>query len=129
MNKDLLNLYDLTKKDFDHIFERTAFIKKKQKAGEEHRPLKGKTVGLIFEKPSTRTRVSFEVGTFQLGGLALYLRWTDTQLGRGETIADTARIMSRYLNAVVIRTYEHRIVEEFAASGRGCGGFGSTGRQ
>ena len=118
MQKDLLNLYDLTKKDFDYIFERTALIKQKQKRGELHQPLKGKTLGMIFEKPSTRTRVSFEVGTFQLGGLALYLRWTDTQLGRGESIYDTARVLSRYLDGVMIRTFDQKTVEEFAGSAR-----------
>ncbi|MEI6126793.1 MAG: ornithine carbamoyltransferase, partial [Pseudomonadota bacterium] len=118
MQKDLLNLYDLTKKDIDYIFERTAFIKQKQQQGEVHHPLKGKTLGMIFEKPSTRTRVSFEVGTFQLGGLALYLRWTDTQLGRGESLYDTARVLSRYLDGVMIRTFDQKTVEEFAGSAR-----------
>ncbi len=116
MQKDLLCLYDLTKKDFDKIFSRASVLKKKQKQGEVYHPLKGKTLGMIFEKPSTRTRVSFEVGTFQLGGLALYLRWTDTQLGRGESIPDTARALSRYLDGIMIRTFKQETVEELARS-------------
>jgi ornithine carbamoyltransferase len=116
MHKDLLTLYDLTKKDFDLIFKRAAALKRYHRQGRQYHPLRGKTLGMIFEKPSTRTRVSFEVGTFQLGGLALYLRWTDTQLGRGESISDTARVLSRYLDGVMIRTFDQTIVEEFARS-------------
>ncbi|MCX8043110.1 MAG: ornithine carbamoyltransferase [Desulfobacterota bacterium] len=114
MQKDLLNLYDLTKKDFDRIFKRTATLKRMHQSHRHYHPLRGKTLGMIFEKPSTRTRVSFEVGMFQLGGHALYLRWTDTQLGRGESIADTARVLSRYLDGVMIRTFQQAAVEEFA---------------
>jgi len=115
-NKDLLSLYDLTKNDFDHIFHRAAVLKKKQKACEQFHPLRGKTLGMIFEKPSTRTRVSFEVGTFQLGGQALYLRWIDTQLGRGESVSDTAKALSRYLDGIMIRTFSQKTVEELARS-------------
>lgn len=114
MKKDLLCLYDLTKKDFDKIFNRTSILKQKLKKGQAYLPLKGKTLGMIFEKPSTRTRVSFEVGTFQLGGQALYLRWTDTQLGRGESISDTAKVLSRYLDGIMIRTFSQEVVEELA---------------
>jgi len=116
MMKDLLTLYDLTQKDFELIFKRTASLKRLHQSRRLHQPLRGKTLGMIFEKPSTRTRVSFEVGMFQLGGHALYLRWTDTQLGRGESISDTARVLSRYLDAVMIRTFQQSAVEEFARS-------------
>ena len=85
-----------------------------QKAGIEHRILAGKTLGMIFEKSSTRTRVSFETGMFQLGGQALFLSNRDLQIGRGEPIKDTARVLSRYLDGVMIRTFEHEKVEEFA---------------
>ena len=78
------------------------------------KPLEGRSVGMIFEKPSTRTRVSFQVGIAQLGGNAVYLNWGDIQIRRGEPIRDTARVLSRYLDAVVIRTFGHAILEEFA---------------
>ena len=89
-------------------------LKAKQKAGIEHHLLKGKTLGMIFEKSSTRTRVSFEVGMYQLGGQALFLSNRDLQLGRGEPIKDTARVLSRYLDGIMIRTYGHDRVEELA---------------
>jgi ornithine carbamoyltransferase len=114
MKKDLLSLYDLDPADFKVIFEKAARLKKRLKAGEYHAPLKGKTLGMIFDKSSTRTRISFEVGMFQLGGIALFLSSRDTQIGRGESIQDTARIMSRYLNGIMIRTYAQEAVEEFA---------------
>jgi ornithine carbamoyltransferase len=114
MQKDLLRIHDLTRQDLDLIFERTADLKKKKKSGQACEPLKGKTLGMIFEKASTRTRVSFEVGMFQLGGHAIYLRWTDMQLGRGESIADTARVLSRYLDGIMIRTFAQTTVEELA---------------
>ena len=112
--KDLLNLYDLKKEELEEFLTRALELKKKQKKGELYHPLKGKTLGMIFEKPSTRTRVSFEVGMFQLGGLALYMRWTDTQLGRGESVADTARTLSRYMDGIMIRTFSQATIEEFA---------------
>jgi ornithine carbamoyltransferase len=112
--KDLLSLYDLNKKDIEAFLTRALELKKKQKKGERYHPLSGKTLGMIFEKPSTRTRVSFEVGMFQLGGLALYMRWTDTQLGRGESLADTARTLSRYMDGIMIRTFSQATIEEFA---------------
>ncbi len=114
MKKDLLSLYDLDPADFIMIFEKAAGLKKLSKAGEVHQPLKGKALGMIFDKSSTRTRISFEVGMFQLGGIALFLSSRDTQVGRGESIRDTARIMSRYLNGIMIRTYAQEAVEEFA---------------
>jgi ornithine carbamoyltransferase len=90
-------------------------LKRKQQAGEEHRLLPGRTLGMIFQKPSTRTRVSFEVGIYQLGGTGLYLSAGDLQLGRGETIKDTAVVLSRYLDAIMIRTFAQADVEELAA--------------
>ncbi|MFH1078712.1 MAG: ornithine carbamoyltransferase [Pseudomonadota bacterium] len=114
MKKDLLSVYDLDPPDFKLIFEKAAMLKKMLKAGEYHAPLKGKTLGMIFDKSSTRTRISFEVGMFQLGGIALFLSSRDTHLGRGESIQDTAKIMSRYLNGIMIRTYAQEAVEEFA---------------
>ena len=115
MKKDLLSIYDLDRSDIDAIFSRAARLKELLSKGEAYTPLAGKTLGMIFDKSSTRTRLSFEVGMYQLGGLAIYLNSRDTQLGRGETIADTARIMSRYLNGIMIRTYAQKMVEEFAA--------------
>ena len=114
MKKDFLSVYDLDHADFEVIFEKAHKLKKMLKEGVPHAPLSGKTLGMIFEKSSTRTRISFEVGIYQLGGMALFLSSRDTQLGRGEDISDTARVMSRYLDAVVIRTYSQRFVEEFA---------------
>ncbi len=114
MKKDFLSVYDLTRKDFDRIFSHAATLKAMLKEGIIYQPLAGKTLGMIFDKSSTRTRLSFEAGMYQLGGLAIYLNSRDTQLGRGETIADTARIVSRYLDAVMIRTFAQESVEEFA---------------
>ena len=89
-------------------------LKRAHAAGEEHRLLPGRTLGMIFHKPSTRTRVSFEVGIWQLGGLGLYLSANDLQLGRGETVRDTATVLSRYLDAIMIRTFAQSDVEELA---------------
>ena len=114
MKKDFLSVYDLTRRDIDRIFSHAANLKAMLKDGIIYQPLAGKTLGMIFDKSSTRTRLSFEAGMYQLGGLAIYLNSRDTQLGRGETIADTARIASRYLDAVMIRTFSQESVEEFA---------------
>jgi len=114
MKKDLLSEYDLERADFESIFEGAHRLKRLLREGKEHPLLKGKTLGMIFDKSSTRTRISFEVGMFQLGGVSLFLSNRDTQLGRGEIIADSARIMSRYLNGIMIRTFSQESVEEFA---------------
>ncbi|PLX85011.1 MAG: ornithine carbamoyltransferase [Desulfuromonas sp.] len=115
MNKDFLSLSDWNRSDLDKIFDLTRDLKAKQKQGEAHRLLAGKTLGMIFEKSSTRTRVSFEAGMFQLGGHALFLSSSNTQMGRGEPVKDTARCMARYVDGVMIRTFSQQVVEEFAA--------------
>jgi len=114
MKKDLLSFAGMLPEDFHEIWKRTERMKKLLKEDREHASLKGKTLGMIFDKSSTRTRISFEVGMYQLGGIALFLNSRDTQIGRGETIADSARMMSRYLNGIMIRTFAQDSVEEFA---------------
>lgn len=112
--KDLLSIHDLSTDEVAEILDCAAQLKIMQKAGIEHKYLTGKTLGMIFEKSSTRTRVSFEVGIFQLGGTGLFLSSKDLQLGRGEPIKDTARVLSRYLDGMMIRTFEQEKVEELA---------------
>ncbi|TMV47189.1 ornithine carbamoyltransferase [Paenibacillus mesophilus] len=112
--RDFLGLVDYKPEEIRYLIDLAIDLKKKQKAGDSHQPLKGKTLGMIFEKSSTRTRVSFEVGMYQLGGHALFLSKNDLQLGRGETIWDTAQTMSRYLDGIMIRTYAHRTVIDLA---------------
>lgn len=112
--KDLLSIHDLSVDEVAEILDFAARLKTLQKAGVEHKLLAGKTLGMIFEKSSTRTRVSFEVGIFQLGGTGLFLSSKDLQLGRGEPIKDTARVLSRYLDGIMIRTFEQAKVEELA---------------
>ena len=112
--KDLLSIHDLSTDEVAEILELAARLKVMQKSGIEHKYLAGKTLGMIFEKSSTRTRVSFEVGIYQLGGMGLFLSSKDLQLGRGEPIKDTARVLSRYLDGIMIRTYEQAKVEELA---------------
>ncbi len=114
MKKDLVSIIDLSREDIGRILERSAVLKEKHKAGVSHQPLKGKCLGMIFAKSSTRTRVSFEVGIYQLGGYGLFLSSRDIQLGRGETIADTAHVMSRYVDGIMIRTFSQADVEELA---------------
>ena len=111
---DLLSIHDLSADDVEEILTLAADLKAKQQAGIPHPLLAGKTLGMIFEKSSTRTRVSFEVGMYQLGGQALFLSSRDLQLGRGEPIKDTARVLSRYLDGIMIRTYGHERIEELA---------------
>jgi ornithine carbamoyltransferase len=114
MKKDLLSVHELDLFDFEKIFAKAGRLKKALKQGRPHASLKGKTLGMIFDKSSTRTRISFEVGMYQLGGIALFLNSRDTQIGRGEIIADSARMMSRYLDAIMIRTFAQASVEGFA---------------
>lgn len=113
MKRDFLTVWDLSTGELYSIIERALKLKK----GEDRNkcPLIGQSVGLLFEKASTRTRVSFETGIYQLGAQAIYMNASELQMGRGETLADTAKTLSRYLNAVVIRTYEHSRVEDFAS--------------
>ena len=112
--KDLLSIHDLSTDEVHEILDCAAKLKVMQKAGIEHKLLAGKTLGMIFEKSSTRTRVSIEVGIFQLGGMGLFLSSKDLQLGRGEPIKDTARVLARYLDGIMIRTFEQAKVEELA---------------
>ncbi len=114
MTKDFLALSDWSLEDLETIFDLTRELKQKQKEGTPHRLLEGYTLGMLFEKSSTRTRVSFEVGMFQLGGHALFLHSGNTQMGRGEPIKDTARVMARYCDGIMIRTFSQEIIEEFA---------------
>ena len=114
MTRHFLALNQYTKEELDGLFVLTRELKEKQKQGIPHRLLDGKSVALIFEKSSTRTRVSFEVGVFQLGAHPLFISSGTSQMGRGEPIKDTARVMARYCDGVMIRTYGQEIVEEFA---------------
>lgn len=115
MQKDFLCLSDWSIEELEKIFTLARELKAKQKAGAQHHLLAGKTLGMLFEKSSTRTRVSFEVGMYQLGGHALFLASGNTQMGRGEPIKDTARCMARYVDGVMIRTYSQDAIEEYAA--------------
>ncbi|MCL2124883.1 MAG: ornithine carbamoyltransferase [Oscillospiraceae bacterium] len=114
MNKDLLKLLDLSPEDIKHILDTADILKAEQKAGKKHDFPAGKTLAMIFAKNSTRTRVSFETGIYQLGGLGIFLSSAESQLGRGEPIKDTARVLSRYCDCIMIRTYEQEEVEELA---------------
>ncbi len=112
--RDFISLHDFTADEIHYLLEVAENLKAKQKAGKPQPLLKGKTLGMIFTKSSTRTRVSFEVAMYQLGGNALFLNERDIQLGRGETIPDTARVLSRYLDGIMIRTYSHADVLQLA---------------
>ncbi len=114
MNKDLLRMDDLSKDEILDILNLADQLKYEQKHGIEHHLLKGKSLGMIFEKASTRTRVSFEVGMYQLGGHPLFLSSKDLQIGRGEPIQDTARVLSRYLDGIMIRTFSQKGIEVLA---------------
>ncbi|NWF90912.1 MAG: ornithine carbamoyltransferase [Ignavibacteriaceae bacterium] len=112
--KDLISIHDLTLEEVNEIFEVSKTLKQKQLIGEPHRVLEGKTLGMIFTKPSTRTRISFETGIYQLGGIGMYFGPNDLQLGRSESISDTAKVLSRYLSGIMIRTFAHQDVIDLA---------------
>ncbi len=111
MKKDFLNISDLTKREIEEIIDYALKLKKDRFSD---KTLQNKSIGLVFMKPSTRTRISFEVGVYQMGGQPIYIQGSSTQMSRGEDIKDTARVLSRYLDGLVIRTYAHSEVEELA---------------
>ena len=115
--KHLLKLSDLTSEEIFEILDLADKLKKERKEGIEHKYLKDKKLGMIFSKSSTRTRVSFEVGMFELGGTALFLSSNEIQIGRGEPVEDTARVLSRYLDGIMIRTFAQQEVEDLAKYG------------
>ena len=114
MKNDLLKMADLSKEDIVDILNLASQLKYERKNGIEHKLLAGKSLGMIFQKASTRTRVSFETGMYQLGGQALFLSSRDLQIGRGEPVQDTARVLSRYLDGIMIRTFAQKEVEDLA---------------
>jgi ornithine carbamoyltransferase len=116
--KHFLQFRDLARDELEYVFERTRIIKERFKRYEPYHPLGDRTLAMIFEKSSTRTRLSFEAGMHQLGGSAIYLNTRDTQLGRGEPVEDAAQVISRMVDIVMIRTYEQDIIERFAAHSR-----------
>jgi len=115
--KSLISINDLSLEEINAIFELAADLKKKLKEGIKHNYLEGQTLGMIFSKPSTRTRVSFETGIYQLGGIGMYFGPNDLQLKRSENISDTAKVLSRYLNGIMIRTFDHQDVIDLARYG------------
>ena len=116
--KHLLKLMDWSQKEINEVLNLADQLKFEKKNGIEHHHLKGKTLGMIFSKSSTRTRVSFEVGMYDLGGSALFLSSRDLQIGRGEPVEDTARVLSRYLDGIMIRTFDQKEVEDLAKYGQ-----------
>ena len=115
--KSLIEINHLSIEEIYQIFDLSRTLKEKQNAGEPHKLLEGKTLGMIFSKPSTRTRISFETGIYQLGGLGMYFNQTDLQLKKSESISDTAKVLSRYLNGIMIRTFDHQDVIDLAKFG------------
>lgn len=113
--RDLLSLHNFTPGEIELILDTADYLRDRLKNNEAHEYLKGKTLAMIFQKPSTRTRVSFEVGIYHLGGYALFLGSSDIQMGRGESIADTAKVLSRYVDGIMIRTFDQSSVEELAS--------------
>lgn len=116
--KHFLQFNDFAHEEFEYLYERTRWIKSEFKQYQRYWPLEDRTLAMIFDKHSTRTRLSFEAGMHQLGGEAIYLSTRDTQLGRGEPVEDAARVISRMVDIVMIRTYEHDIIERFATHSR-----------
>jgi ornithine carbamoyltransferase len=114
--KHFLQFKDFTREEFEYVFERTRWIKNQFKSYQKYWPLSDRTLVMIFEKASTRTRLSFEAGMHQLGGSAIYLNTRDSQLGRGEPVEDAAQVISRMSDIVMIRTFEQDIIERFAAN-------------
>ncbi len=114
MKKDLLSLLDLDADDFTYLFDRALTLKKRYGQGIMDSHLTGKSLGLIFDKKSTRTRIAFETAMIQLGGHAIYMSTQDTQISRNEPAKDTARVLSRYIDCLAMRTFDHELVEEFA---------------
>ena len=115
--KSLLTIHELSLEEVWQIFELSKSLKEKRLSGELHRLLEGKKLGMIFSKPSTRTRVSFEVGIFELGGTGLYFNQNDLQLKKSENVSDTAKVLSRYLDGIMIRTFDHQDVVDLATFG------------
>ncbi|MSQ70503.1 MAG: ornithine carbamoyltransferase [Betaproteobacteria bacterium] len=113
-----LRFSDFSREEYEHLFARTTWIKDQFKSYKRYWPLTDRTLAMIFEKQSTRTRLSFEAGMHQLGGAAIYLNTRDTQLGRGEPVEDAAQVISRMVDIVMIRTFEQDIIERFAANSR-----------
>lgn len=113
--RDFIAVNDFNKEELQNLLDFAIQLKTEAKEGKEHHLLRGKTLGMIFQKSSTRTRVSLEVGMWQLGGYALFLSAQDLQIGRGEPVKDTARVLSRYLDGIMIRTFDHGEVEQLAA--------------
>ncbi|MEQ1488240.1 MAG: ornithine carbamoyltransferase [Methylotenera sp.] len=116
--KHFLQFNDLTRDELEHVFARTKIIKQQFKTYQQYWPLQDRTLVMIFEKASTRTRLSFEAGMHQLGGAAIYLNTRDSQLGRGEPVEDAAQVISRMSDIVMIRTFEQSIIERFAENSR-----------
>ena len=114
MKKDLLTINDFNREEILTLFDKSKDLKAKRKDGIEHYSLKGKSLGMIFNKKSTRTRISFEVGMYELGGQAIFLTGDQLQLNRGETLKDSAQVLSRYLSGILIRTHDHQEIIDLA---------------
>ena len=115
--KSLIEINHLSLEEIYQIFDLSKTLKEKQNTGEPHKLLEGKTLGMIFSKPSTRTRISFEAGIYQLGGMGMYFNQNDLQLKKSESVSDTAKVLSRYLNGIMIRTFDHQDVIDLARFG------------
>src|SRR5678809_46234 len=116
--RHFLQFKDFSRAEHEHVFARTKWIKAKFKKYQRYWPLEDRSLAMIFEKPSTRTRMSFEAGMHQLGGVAIYLYTRDSQLGRGEPVEDAAQVISRMCDIIMVRTFEQDIIDRFAANSR-----------